>query len=72
VRCYNGQPDSALQRLLDDAARTRAAITALGYSVTYFPNGEFYQAFDARYRTVGGECRTLAEVHRQLLDNHRA
>jgi hypothetical protein len=66
MRCYNGQPDSALQRVLDEASRLRDAIMARGYSVTYFPNGEFYQAFDARHLPVTGECKTLAEVERKL------
>lgn len=66
MRCYNGCPDSALQAVLDEASRLRAAIEARGYSVTYFPNGEFYQAFDKRHLQVTGECRTLADVERAL------
>lgn len=62
MRCYNGQPDSALQKLLDEQARIREAITARGYSVTYFPAGEFYQAFDKRHLPVTGEMQTLAAV----------
>lgn len=66
MRCYNGQPDSDLQRVLDEQSRIQTEIKARGYSVTYFPNGEFYQAFDARYLPVTGECKTLAEVGRNL------
>ena len=62
MRCYNGQPDSDLQARLDHDATVRAAIVALGYSVTYFPEGEFYQAFDARHLQVGPECKTLDGV----------
>lgn len=62
MRCYNGCPDSALQAVLDEQARIRAAIQARGCSVTYFPMGEFYQAFDSRHLQVGPECRTLADV----------
>jgi hypothetical protein len=65
-RYYNGCPDSALQRVIDENAAHRAAIQSRGFSVTYFPNGEFYQAFDARHLPVTVECRTLAEVSRTL------
>jgi hypothetical protein len=37
--------------------RIQTEIKARGYSVTYFPN-EFYQAFDARYLPVTGECKS--------------
>lgn len=67
MRCYNGQPDNVLQHLLDEDARLRSQIEARGFSVTYFPSGEFYQAFDARHLPVTGECKTLAEVWRQTL-----
>jgi hypothetical protein len=66
VRCYNGCPDSELQRVLDTRARIRASIQARGLTVTYFPEGEFYQAFDARHRTVTKECRSLEEVAQEL------
>jgi len=66
MRCYNGCPDSALQLVLDENARVRAEIQARGCSVTYFPNGEFYQAFDARHRPATGECDTLLGVLRAL------
>lgn len=67
MRCYNGQPDSKLQAFLDEQTRLRAAIQARGYSVTYFPNGEFWQAFDdARHLPATSECSTLAAVERAL------
>lgn len=65
-RCYNGCPDSGLQRELDELSRLRSAIHARGYTVTYFPNGEFYMAFNARHLPVTGECKSLAEVERTL------
>lgn len=65
-RCYDGCPDSGLQREIDEKARCRAAIQALGYSVTYFPSGEFYMAFNARHLQVTGECRSLGEVERAV------
>jgi hypothetical protein len=66
MRCYNGQPDKDLQRELDAHAAIVGRIEAAGYTVTYFPNGEFYQAFDARHLPVTGEHRTVAGVAAEL------
>lgn len=66
MRLYNGCPDSELKAIWDENDRIRAAIKARGFTVTYFPNGEFYQAFDTRCLSVGRECDSLAEVLRGL------
>lgn len=58
MRCYNGCPDSELKAFLDKQARLRAEIEKLGYSVSYFPNGEFWQLFKD-YRPFGEECSSL-------------
>lgn len=65
MRCYNGCPDDALQAVLDAAAAIRARILAAGFTVTYFPNGEFFTAFK-NYRAVTGECASLATVESEL------
>lgn len=66
MRCYNGQPDSELQRHLDEQSKMRAAIEAAGYSVTYFPNGEFYQGFNKDYIPVTAEHGTLRALANEL------
>jgi hypothetical protein len=65
MRCYNGCPDSALQAHLDSQAETRRKIVALGYTVTWFPSGEFYQAFKD-YRVASSEHKTLGGVLSEL------
>lgn len=66
MRCYNGCPDTELQALIDDNARIRAAAEVRGFHITWFPMGEFYQAFDSNHRPVTGECGSLPEVERAL------
>jgi hypothetical protein len=61
MRCFNGQPDDRLQAYFYAQAELRRQINALGYTVTWFPNGEFYQAFKD-YQPATGECKTLEEV----------
>lgn len=65
-RFYNGCPDSGLQREIDERESVRARIIARGFHVTYFPNGEFYMAFNAKHLAVTGECRSLGDVEREL------
>lgn len=65
MRCYNGCPDDELQALINERARVKAAIVAAGYTVTYFPEGEFYSAFKD-YRPITGECKTLHAVAHEL------
>jgi hypothetical protein len=69
MRCYNGQPDRELQNLLDEREHFRSMIHNAGYSVTYFPDGEFYMAF-RNYRAVTKECRSLDEVASELRLSH--
>lgn len=66
MRCYNGAPDSALQRYLDEQSRLHKAIKAKGDHATYFPNGEFYQVFDSNHLPVGRECKTLLEAANEV------
>lgn len=61
MRCYDGCPDSDLKALLDDREKVRAAIVKAGYSVTWFPNGEFYMAFKD-YGSVTSELPSLRAV----------
>lgn len=66
MRCYNGCPDTELQALLDENDRLRAEIIRRGFWVTYFPNGEFFQVFNASHLPVTGEHKTLSGVVREL------
>jgi hypothetical protein len=45
MRCYDGCPDSELQRRIDAQANARKKIEELGFSVTYFPVEQGYVAF---------------------------
>lgn len=65
MRCYNGCPDSQLQAHLNLQAELRKQITELGFSVTWFPSGEFYQAFKD-YRIASKEHSSLTAVLHEL------
>lgn len=70
MRCYNGCPDSKLKAYLDEQASLRRQIDALGYRVTWFPSGEFYQAFTRNLQPVGKEHRSLTEVLEEVRSLH--
>lgn len=60
MRCYNGCPDSELQALLNANAEAHKRLNAVDerYSVTYFPNGGFWQVFLDNIQ-VGAEHQSL-------------
>lgn len=70
-RVYNGCPDSTLQKRLDDERKAyeaeREALSAEypNLSCTYFPDGEFWQAF-SDYRPIGSEASTRVEALRSV------
>ncbi len=66
MRCYDGCPDTELKTLLDERERIRSIIRAAGYSVTYFPMGEFYMAFNADHIPATGEMESLHVVAQSL------
>lgn len=69
MKCYNGCPDSYLQAEIDARDKIRQAIIDLGFTVTYFPYGEFYQAFTIDYRLASAEHKSLAGVLNELQRN---
>lgn len=61
MRCYDGCPDSELQAHMDAIAaeKKRLADRIPGARCVYFPNGEFYQCFNANHLAISAECKTL-------------
>ena len=67
MKFYNGCPDSKTQTFLDRNIQMLDALKGLGYTVTYFPEGEFYQAFNTRHLVASREHGTIAEVFDELV-----
>ena len=61
MRCYNGCPDSELKTYLQVQESYKQAITAAGYSVTWFPMEEKWLVFKG-YHAVSPFLNTLAEA----------
>ncbi len=66
MRCYNGCPDTAYQKYLDARENDRKEIIKLGFTVTYFPSGEFYQGFK-NYIPVTREHASIGGVLAELI-----
>lgn len=53
MRCYNGCPDSDLQKILDDATLAHKQLAARGVRATYFPAEAAWMVFKD-YKPITG------------------
>lgn len=69
MRCYNGQPDEALQALLDAHAAIHAELRKHGLKATYFPEEEKWIVF-RDLEMVTDFCNSLHEAYAKVRSDH--